>query len=90
MSGGKLMKLIIVLRIAALGVAFVVGFYAGHRKPIIAHANSPLPARELSAPKSWGSLRSADGQGFFTFEDSNGTVRMMGLDGGLQVEIVRK
>jgi hypothetical protein len=60
--------------LALLALTFLAGYYRGRPAASIVHAQSPLPPRSWTAPKSWGQFKAVYHDQLL-FEDDDGTIR---------------
>ena len=80
-------KRILLITVAAL--LLTLGYWAGSRKPSVAHAAAPS---EGSVPKSYGHLVAAIADQIGTglvFEDSAGVIRFVTITGKEESELTR-
>jgi hypothetical protein len=62
------------IAVAILALAFLAGYYSGRTPLQSVQAQSPLPPRVWTAPKSWGQFKGVYHDQLL-FEDEHGTIR---------------
>lgn len=78
-----------ILRVLGVALLFVIGYFLGQSRPLVAHAQS---APRGGIPKAYGHLVGAvvnPSGTAMVFEDSAGVIRFVTIDGKLEAELTR-